>query len=226
VCNAAGASRLTALSPSKPPLLWPHLTHRIDGSPLARNPGAAVVRLLTVARAVPKKGLEILLDALARLPAEPAWTWTHIGGGGLLPELTAAARKHVYADRLSFLGAQPHSAVVESLRTHDVFVLPAVVSGDGDRDGRPNALIEAMDAGLACVATQAGGIPEVLQCGAGLLVAPEPDRIAWTLTGLLVAPERREALGIAARARAAELRAEGEAAFADLVDALRKVSGQ
>jgi glycosyltransferase involved in cell wall biosynthesis len=181
---------------------------------------------LTVARAVPKKGLSLLLAALARMPAEPDWTWTHIGGGPDLPALIAAAQTHPYKDRLVFLGARPHADVMSAMARHDVFVLTAQIAADGDRDGRPNALIEAMSAGLACVATGVGGIPELLAGQSGIIVPDDADAIAAALEDLLLRPETVPVLGSAAQARAAALDVEGRAAFASLERALRDASGQ
>lgn len=223
-CNAAGAARLAKASPDRPPLLWPHLTGNLISEVRTRRSGP--VRFLTVARAVPKKGLPLLLDALAQMPATPDWTWTHIGGGQGISALKNAALRHPYRQRLEFLGARAHADVLEAMRKSDVFVLTAQVADDGDRDGRPNALIEAMSLGLACVATGAGGIPEVLLPDAGLIVEPHPARIAATLKELVASPEKISSLGEAARARAAGLRNEGEAAFASLDRALRKASSQ
>jgi colanic acid/amylovoran biosynthesis glycosyltransferase len=225
-CNEAGAERLAAVNPAKRPQLWPHLIHPMPQGALRANATPSRFRLLTVARAVPKKGLEVLLSALARLPADPPWTWTHIGGGELLGDLRRLAQTHPYKDRIEFQGTQSHEAVQAALRNHDVFVLSATVSEDGDRDGRPNALIEAMSAGLACVATPVGGIPELLRDGAGLLAQTGPDELARTLAGLFERPEKIVTLGRAAQRRAAQLSDEGVAAFRDLEAALREASGQ
>lgn len=223
-CNAAGAARLSALAPGWQVHLWPHLT--IQSLRTARVPRTGPVRLLTVARAVPKKGLRLLLTALAQLRPEPAWTWTHIGGGPELAALKAAVQNHPYKERVTIMGALPHEDVVAALGRHDIFVLTAQVSDDGDRDGRPNALIEAMNAGLACIATGVGGIPEVLTSGSGTIVAPEPAAIAGAIQTLVSAPETILSLGDAARARALALQDEGREGFSELERALRRVSSQ
>lgn len=225
-CNAAGADRLGALASNCTPHLWPHLVHAAGVKPPGGRMENCAVRLITVARAVPKKGLEMLLEALARLPPNLNWTWTQIGGGPGIDSLRETVRHHPYRDRLTLLGARPHAEALEALRRHDVFVLTAAVAEDGDRDGRPNAVIEAMDAGLACVATPVGGIPELLSNGAGVLAEAESGAIADTIASLLANPARIVALGAAARARASELRREGERAFREIELALRKASGQ
>jgi glycosyltransferase involved in cell wall biosynthesis len=223
-CNAAGAARLTALSGSKPPHLWPHLAHRMQEPRIpVRTPGP--IRMLTVARAVPKKGLSLLLDALALLAPDPAWSWTHIGGGDQLEALRAQVRTHPYKERINLLGAQPHERVLTMMRESDIFVLAAIVADDGDRDGRPNALIEAMGSGLACVATPAGGVPEVLHGEAGILSQPDKEAIARDLAELIRAPAKIEEFRQASLRRSAELTHEGELAFGRLAAALRGASG-
>ncbi|MGL5116811.1 MAG: colanic acid biosynthesis glycosyltransferase WcaL, partial [Beijerinckiaceae bacterium] len=106
-CTQAGRTTLAALAPSEstvrlvyhgldlsrfPPLIAP--SSERDG----RNADKPV-RLLTVARAVAKKGLDTLLSALAKLPSDLAWTWSHIGGGPLTDALKAQAKQLGIADR-------------------------------------------------------------------------------------------------------------------------------
>lgn len=226
VCNGAGFDRLAALAEDHPPKFWPHLIQPMAHTPRERDRRIQKVRFLTVARAVPKKGLKSLLQAFARLGPDKDWSWTYIGGGTMLDEIRSIAREHPFRDRLSILGARSHGEVLEALHRHDVFVLAAEVAEDGDRDGRPNALIEAMDAGLACVATPVGGIPELLSGGAGVLVQPGPDAIAEALREIVKRPEQIEPLAAAAQNRAAALASDGTRAFAELERALRKASGQ
>lgn len=225
-CNHAGAQRLMNLAPEGKVRTWPHLVGKntADAAKQARLEGP--VRLLTVARAVPKKGLMILLTALAELPSEPSWTWTHIGGGPELKRLKRAVENHPYRERLQILGSQSHAQVLDALRRHDVFVLAAVEAEDGDRDGRPNALIEAMSAGLACVASPVGGIPELLAEGIGVMPRSEPQAFASALTSLLTTQSTIAKLGDAAKRRADDLRAEGNASLEALARALREAAGQ
>ena len=128
--------------------------------------------LLSVGRAVPKKGYDDLLAALALLPADLAWRFVHIGGGGLAAELRSRAESLGLAPRIEWRGALPQPEVLAAYRRADLFVLAAKVAGDGDRDGLPNVLMEAQSQRLACVATEVSGIPELIEDGAtGLLVA-------------------------------------------------------
>jgi glycosyltransferase involved in cell wall biosynthesis len=224
-CNDAAAERLASICHEHPPKRWPHLVIAGHAMPAQGN-GGEPIRLLTVARAVPKKGLDLLIKALAQLPPEPAWTWTHIGGGPGLEDLKTNLRAHPCASRMSLLGARPHEDVMTALAAHDVFVMTPVVASDGDRDGRPNALIEAMSAGLACLSTPAGGVAELLKAGDGLIVDARIEAVAQGLARLLASAELRNNLGNNARNRAKTLRQEGLAAMDELEAALRSASGQ
>ena len=130
--------------------------------------------MLTVGRAVAKKGIDALIEALARLPADLHWRWTHIGGGPLKAELQARAETAGIAARSRFLGARPQEEVLQAYRESDLFVLPSRIDPTGDRDGLPNVIVEAMSQGLAIVATTVPGIAELVVDGEnGLLVEPD-----------------------------------------------------
>ncbi|HXF55209.1 MAG TPA: glycosyltransferase family 4 protein [Hyphomicrobiaceae bacterium] len=165
-----------------------------DGSEPSRP-----VRLLTVGRAVEKKGLDVLLDALALLPGGRYWTLTHIGGGEKLAKLKTQAQRLALADRVRWLGARPQHEVLAAYRASDIFVLPCRVARDGDRDGIPNVLMEAQSQGLACISTGVSAVPELIMNGeTGLLVAPE-DRVALAkaIARLMADPALRERLAAA-----------------------------
>ncbi len=173
-----------------------------DGSGGERA-GGLPVRLLSVGRAVEKKGFDILLDALARLPSNLAWHWTHIGGGALTTELKSRAAALGLADRIDWRGPQAQEAVLAAYRAADLFVLPSRIAGDGDRDGLPNVLMEAQSQGLACLSTDISGIPELIEDGrtGRLVAAGDPDALAGALTELIADPELRDRLGSAGQAR-------------------------
>jgi len=165
-----------------------------DGSDPARP-----VSLLTIGRAVDKKGLDDLLHALVLLPPELNWRLTHIGAGPLLGELDALARSLNVADRIDWRGAQAHDNVLAAYRAADVFVLASRVSDDGDRDGLPNVLLEAQSQRVACVSTRVSGIPELIVDGAtGLLVEPrDPAALGAVLARLIADPSLRRRLATA-----------------------------
>jgi glycosyltransferase involved in cell wall biosynthesis len=211
-CTADGAARLRALAPdpSKVALVY----HGLD---LGRFPPAPVrpprdgrdpadpVRILSVGRAVEKKGFDGMLRALSLLPPDLAWTWTHVGGGALKAELAALAERLGLAGRVVWRGAQPQDAVIAEYAAADLFVLPSRIAADGDRDGLPNVLMEAQAMGVACLATGVAGIPELIADGAtGRLVPPDDDAaLAAALEALARDPAERARLAEAGRARVA-----------------------
>lgn len=171
----------------------------------ARDGGDPVrpVRLVSVGRLVDKKGYDILLRALALLPPDCHWRLVHIGAGPLAAALQEQASALGLADRIDWRGASDQAGVLAALRAGDIFTLACRVSADGDRDGIPNVLMEAQSQKLACVATRIAAIPELICDGkTGILVAPEdPAALAQALSRLIASPDRRAAMGNAARAR-------------------------
>ena len=165
--------------------------------------GAAPVTLLTVGRAVEKKGLDTLLEALARLPRELHWRWQHVGGGELIDRLKAQAGALGLDGRVTWHGSQPQEVVLDLYRTSDVFVLPCRVAQDGDRDGLPNVFMEAMSQALPCLSTPISGVPEIIAEGeTGLLVEPDdPAALATAMARLICDPDLRSELGRAGEKR-------------------------
>jgi glycosyltransferase involved in cell wall biosynthesis len=161
------------------------------------------VTIVSVGRAVEKKGYDTLLRALALLPAGLHWRFEHIGGGVLLPELKALAANLGIEERAAFRAAQAQEEVLASYRRADIFALACRVAADGDRDGLPNVLVEASSQGLPCVSTVVSGVPELIEDGAnGLLVPPDdPAALAEALRRLITDPGLRLRLGTAAEAR-------------------------
>ena len=124
-----------------------------------------------------------------------------IGTGPLKPALEAQVQRLGLQDRVTFLGVQPQEAVRPAYRRATLFALPCVVSADGDRDGIPNVLLEAMASGVPVVSTAVVGIPEWIQSGHnGLLVDPHnPAMLADAVDLLLGDADLRDRLARAAR---------------------------
>ena len=158
------------------------------------------VILLSVGRAVEKKGLDTLVEALMRLPTHIAWRLVHIGGGPRLDHLREMATRSGLADRIQWLGPQPQEVVLENYRLADLFILPSVIAKDGDRDGLPNVLLEAQSQGLPCIAGKLPGIAELISDGTtGVLVEPgDTAALADAISSLAQDPQRRRQLGSAA----------------------------
>jgi glycosyltransferase involved in cell wall biosynthesis len=202
-CTAAGRDHLAALAPApgRVELIYHGLDFaRFPDAPAARprrDGGGEPVVLISVGRAVAKKGYDTLIAALARLPPGLRWRFVHVGGGPLRRRLERQAARAGLADRVRWLGAQPQEAVIEQLRAADLFVLASRVAADGDRDGLPNVLMEAQGQALACLATRAGAIPELIEDETtGLLVPPDdPAALARGLERLIADPALRDRLG-------------------------------
>ena len=161
-----------------------------------RNPQRPV-RLISVGRAVRKKGYDDLLKSLALLPGVCHWHLTHIGGGELLPQLRNQADHLGIGQRISWLGSLPQEEVLKQYRRADLFVLACKVTSNGDRDGLPNVLMEAQSQGLCCLSTHVSGIPELISDGLnGVLVEPgQPDLFADALAQLISDASLRENFG-------------------------------
>ncbi|MGI8563400.1 MAG: glycosyltransferase [Candidatus Dormibacter sp.] len=169
--------------------------------------GSEPLRLLAVGRLVEKKGYPDLLEALVLARAAGhAMDLTVIGAGPLLRVLKVRAEELGLAGRVRFLGARTHQEVAAAYLEADVFVQASVVLPNGDRDGIPNSLLEAMASGLPVVATNVGGIPEVVVDGeSGLLAMPgKPEALARLLICLAADRVTRQRLGRGARARVVE----------------------
>jgi glycosyltransferase involved in cell wall biosynthesis len=210
-CTAGHAAHLRALAPAADITLTYHgLDPRRFPAP-ARDLGpdgsdpARAVRLLGVARLVPKKGMRVLLAALAALP-RVAWRYEHVGGGPLLPLLQAEAERLGIADRITWHGPLAEDQVLEAYRAADLFVLASRIAPDGDRDGLPNVLLEAGAMELAVIASGVAAVPELIEDGLnGCLVPPDdPAALTNALARLIVDPAVRLRLGRAARAHVLE----------------------
>ena len=159
----------------------------------ARDP----VRLISVGRAVKKKGYDDLLEALALLPRDLHWRFVHIGSGELKDALKAQAEKLGLTERIEWRGALPQDRVIEALRDADIFVLPCKEGPQGDRDGLPNVILEAATQALPILSTDFAGVPEfIIDDATGLLVSPgDYQALATALTRLACDPVLRERLG-------------------------------
>ena len=177
---------------------------RFPAPPSARPPREGsdpenAVQILSVGRAVAKKGYDDLLAALAILPGDLHWRFVHIGGGQLAKHLKKQAEWLGLADRIEWCGSQAQEAVIAACRKADLFVLASKIAKDGDRDGLPNVLMEAQTQGLACLATDVAAIPELITNGEnGVLVPPaDPAALATALEALIRNPAERQRIGLA-----------------------------
>lgn len=204
-CTRANRDHLTALAPeARIDLVY----HGIDLSrfpapdPSDRARGDKFV-ILSVGRAVAKKGFDVLLEALALLPASLDWRFEHIGDGPLIGALRRQADSLGIADRVVWHGPRPQEAVLTAMRRADLFVLASRVADDGDRDGLPNVLLEAQSQAVCCLASDVAAIAELIDDGAtGRLVPPnDAAALAGSIVELASDPVRRDRLAAAGQRR-------------------------
>jgi glycosyltransferase involved in cell wall biosynthesis len=163
---------------------------------------AAAPRIVSVGRLVEKKGFGDLLAA-CRLLKERGQRF-HLelyGDGPLRDELAATVERLALGGEVVLAGSRTRPELRAALRHADLFALTPFVTVDGDRDGIPNVLLEAMACGLPVVSTTVSGVTEVLRDGVdGLLAAPrDVDAIAAHLAALLADQRLRACLGAQAR---------------------------
>lgn len=144
--------------------------------------------IVAVGRFVEKKGFEELLRACDVLKRQQVhFSCTIIGYGPLANRLLELRRNFNLVEEVVFLGALPHREVVKVVKQASMLVAPCVEAGDGDRDGMPNTLLEAMALGTPCLTTRVVGIPEFVIAGeTGSVVEPDnAEALAEEIANLL-----------------------------------------
>jgi glycosyltransferase involved in cell wall biosynthesis len=147
-------------------------------------------RLVSISRLVEKKGFPILMDACRLLQGQVPFHCDIYGDG---PEKAALDRQ--VADLglggcVTLHGRRPHADVLDALEQASVFVLACVQAANGDRDGTPNALLEAMARGVPVVSTRLSGIPEIIEDQVTGLLVPAGDAPALAEAILRLATDR------------------------------------
>lgn len=169
--------------------------------------GAGPVRLVTVARLVEKKGIEYALRAVHQLDEEGLeLSYEVVGDGPLKQKLEAQVEKLGLTSRVRLVGAQSHAQVQQALDRAHVLLAPSVTARDGDQEGIPNVLREAMAVGVPVIGTYHSGIPELIQDGVSGYLVPERDAgaIARVVRHLASHPDQWLPIAKAARSRVEE----------------------
>lgn len=177
------------------------------GQPATARPEERPARVLCIAAMKPYKGLSFLIETCRLLVAEGAdFTLDIIGSGPLRARIQEQISAANLSDHVRLLGPMPQDKVAAALHACDLFVLPSVVASDGQMEGIPVALMEAMAACKPVIASSISGIPELVEdYKNGLLVDPaNPRQLAEAIRTLLVDPELRKRLGHAAREKVLE----------------------
>jgi glycosyltransferase involved in cell wall biosynthesis len=201
-CTAYCANRLAARVPeisskvrvlrhALPPALHPQNLRPVDGHS----------RIVYIGRFVPKKGLDTVIRATAFLRARHVPFTAHLYGAGPDEATLRSLVASLALERVvHFEGPIPNELFYTVLNEDDVVVCASRYMPDGERDGIPVTLIEAMAAGVTVVSTTVSGIPELVADGVnGFLVDPDrPEELARVLQLLIEQPERRAAVRLAA----------------------------
>lgn len=205
-CTAFGAEHLRSLAdtPERVDLVY----HGLDLSRFPASPTRtaraidAPLALMSVGRLVEKKGFDRLIEALALLPENLKWHWTHIGGGTLKNDMRALAVARGVEDRITWRGACDQPEVIAEMQRADLFVLPSRIAADGDRDGLPNVLMEAASQKLPILSTPVSAIPEFITNGVeGILVDDAPESLAAAIVNFAALPDGGATLAEAAYIR-------------------------
>ncbi|MFN6571202.1 glycosyltransferase [Dendronalium sp. ChiSLP03b] len=164
--------------------------------------GDGQIRIVTIARLVEKKGVEYGIRAIAKLAkANKRIEYNIIGDGSLSTHLQEIIQELGVESTVKLLGWKEQDEVVEILNKSHILLAPSVTSQDGDQEGIPVVLMEAMAMGLPVVSTQHSGIPELVQDAVTGFLAPERDidALANRLSYLIEHPELWSKMGRAGR---------------------------
>lgn len=183
-----------------------HVYHGIDFNEWPFSPplysSGKDVKILCVARLVEKKGIEYLFAAIEiLLNCSFNIECTLIGDGPLRPDLELKVYEMGISKSVKFLNEVPHSDIKAFYYQSEFFVLPCVTAVDGDKDGIPNVLLEAMAAGIPVISTLESGIPElIIHNETGILVPPrDPQSIVEAIVNLKITPDLYKYLSCNAR---------------------------
>ncbi len=168
-------------------------------TPGDKRPGS----FLAVGRMVEKKAPQITLRAFAQAARGREAHLTFIGDGPLLEPSRALAAELGIASKVTFTGALPHDAVRGFLHQTEVFLQHSVTAKDGNTEGLPTAIQEALSSGCITLSTHHAGIPEAVEHGVNGLLVPEWDEAGFaTQIGRILDMADRSPMARAARATA------------------------
>ena len=162
-------------------------------------------KILFVGRHIERKGIRYLIEAAKYLPRD-LFEIRIVGVGDLTEELKKLASESATPNsaEIIFTGKLSPEALANEYRTANVFTLPAIVDSKGDTEGLGVVLIEAMELGLPIVASNVGGIPDVVVDGVSGILVPEKDPQALASAYLAAEPELVKQLLAGSRKRIAE----------------------
>jgi glycosyltransferase involved in cell wall biosynthesis len=159
-------------------------------------------KIVAIGRLVEKKGFPDLIDACALLNRQGcSFSCRFIGNGPLKADLEAQIERLGLQEQVKLVGPRPQSEVIQEVQSAAVLAAPCIVCQDGDRDGLPNVIQEALALGTPVISTDVTGIPEVVRHGETGLLVPQhdPPTLAAALERLLSDSALRVELATRAR---------------------------
>lgn len=209
-CTGFNRNYLRELATGKTPI---HLCyHGVDLGRFSAEPEEASKKIdppliLSVGRFCEKKGFPYLLEACRRLKERGRqFACRIVGFGPLEKDLQELIRSLELQDSVVLAGKMTQDDLIKEYRRADLFVLPCLVADDGDRDGIPNVLVEAMAMRIPVVSTPVSGIGELVDHMENGVLSPEKDTeaLAAAMETLLGDPQLRHRLGANGRAKVME----------------------
>ncbi len=206
-CTEYNRQYLQSINTSKTPVY--RVYHGIDAARINSENNQKItplrfdrLHILSVGRLQEKKGFPTLITACQLLKkAGYSFQCDIVGYGPYMETLQAFIEQHQLKDLVRLWGKLTHDQVVALYRQADIFTLPCQITDDGDRDGIPNVLMEAMTFAIPVISTKVSGIPEIIENNkTGLLIeAKNHHALFAALQRLIDEPELRKQLGKAGR---------------------------
>ena len=203
-CTAAGLGHLERIGVRNVSLVY----HGVDttgfspSAPARTDDSTSPPLLLSIGRLRRKKGFDVLIEACRLLRRRGVdFRCEIVGYGPRQAELQSLIDRYDLTDRVLLRAPMPREEIIEQYRRASLFVLPCRVTSNGDRDGIPNVVLEAMSMALPLVSTTVSGLPEVIEDGhSGRLVEPDdPHALAQSIEALLQDPSTARRLADTAR---------------------------
>ena len=162
------------------------------------------IQIITIGRFVQKKGIDYSIRAFAKLTNKHQnIEYNIIGDGSLRSNIEQLIRELNVSESVKLLGWKQQEECIEILNNSHILIAPSVTGQDGDQEGIPNVLKEAMAMGLPVISTLHAGIPEVVEDGISGFLVPERDvdTMSEKLNYLIEHPEVWHSMGRAGRTR-------------------------
>lgn len=223
-CTDANREYLQKLSPTTVHCIYHGLNSdftRLLKEQTGPSPGNGRMRMLSVGRLVAKKGFDIFVEACGILDRRGVSFETVIVGedGEHSEEIRRRIEALGLGQSVRLAGPMPQARLFEEYRRATMFCLPCRVLDNGDRDGIPNVLVEAMACGLPVVTTGISGIPEVVKDGINGLLVPTENPYALADALIRINQDQSLARSLSAKARSTvSERFDGERFAAELAD--------